>query len=215
MCTHSNKHTHAHACTKRSKQMLICVQRQTEKNKDMAHARSTSLIAFCRAYEDNPHGHKQCTAVYLLQTWTHTHMTLALSPFLFAVSLVSTVPHVLSSQAGSTGSLSCYPCIICGCRQFAILHWLKLAIRKPLQSSYGSHVSAGQIRHAPSPMTQTNLCTYCGSLTLFFSAVYCLTLLKLVWDTQGFGFGIEKYLDTFDIRVNDIYINLLKKGFYI
>ncbi len=46
--------------------------------------------------------------------------------------------------------------------------------------------------------------------TLFFSVVYCLTFLKLVWDTQGFGFGIEKYLKTFDIRVNDISIYLWK-----
>ncbi len=122
MCTHSHKHTHAHACTKRSKQMLICVQRQTEKNKDMAHARSTSHIAFCRAYEDNPHGHKQCTAVYLLQTWTHTHTHTHTHTYdscslpIPLRCLISTVPHVLSSQAGSTGSLSCYPCIICGCR---------------------------------------------------------------------------------------------------
>lgn len=39
--------------------------------------------------------------------------------------------------------------------------------------------------------------------TLFVSAIYCLTFLKLVWDTQCFGFGMEKYLKTFDIRVND------------
>lgn len=49
----------------------------------MAHERLTSHIEFCRAYEDNPHRHKQCTVVYLLQKWTHTHMTLAPSSTLF------------------------------------------------------------------------------------------------------------------------------------